>query len=183
MESEIENLQFEIKGLLFQLTIEQLMQVSDYLKISGVDREKIADRSRSSLVSYISQYVDRDEMTELEDEGMGELLSLSDMIKGFPIFLANTKEKEVNVDDEAKDKLMRELESLRLAVQQKEIEMRKLATREIKNSNKLKTVIITLKVIYLCLHSARTIRNGVQQSFINSLLQRFRTTRKPHRIS
>ncbi len=134
MESEIENVQFEIKGLLFQLTIEKLMQVSVYLKISGVDREKIADRSRSTLVSYISQYVDRDEMTELEDEGMGELLSLLDMIKGFPIFLANTKEKEVNVDDEAKDKLMRELESLRLAVHQKEIEMRKLTTREIKNS-------------------------------------------------
>ncbi|KAL1278520.1 hypothetical protein QQF64_025193 [Cirrhinus molitorella] len=134
MESEIENLRFEIKGLLFQLTIEQLMHISDSLEISGVNRERIAGKNRSSLVSHISQHMDRDETTELEDEGMAELLSLLDIIKGFPVFRVNTKEKEVKVgDDQAK--LMRELENLRLAVQQKESEMRELTTRDLKSKD------------------------------------------------
>lgn len=80
MNSEIENLQFEIKGALFQFNKEQLMQISDFLDISGIDRDEVTGKTCNALVSYIIRHVERKELSELEDDGMSELLSLRDMI-------------------------------------------------------------------------------------------------------
>lgn len=132
MDSEIENLQLEVKGLLFQLSIDQLIQLSDFLKISGLNQEKVANKSRSFLVSYISQYIDREEAAELEDSGMAELLSLLDLIKDMLALNANTKAHEGEKDNE-QARLLMELESLRLAVQQKETEMQEMASRRHEN--------------------------------------------------
>lgn len=61
MESEIENLQFEIQGALFQLSTEKLMQICDFLSIS------VPGTNRKALVANITQHVQRDEVHELED--------------------------------------------------------------------------------------------------------------------
>jgi len=81
MDPEVENLRFEVKGALFQLTTDELMQISDFLEISGTNREKIIGKTRNTLVSQIIQYIENEKLSELEDEGMSDLLSLMDMIK------------------------------------------------------------------------------------------------------
>lgn len=130
MDSEVENLQFEVKAALFQLTTDQLMQISDFLEISGTNRGNIVGKTRNALVSLIIQYVERDELSELEDEGMSELLSLMDMIKTLQeASKNNTPEK----DNEEQEKLKRELQQLKLMVQQKETEMQEQANRTIKS--------------------------------------------------
>lgn len=128
MDSEIENLKFEIKGALFQLTSDQLMQISDCLEISGTNQENIAGKTRNALVSHIIAHVERNELTELEDEGMSELLSLLDTIRTLQEINRNDKSEQAKENDE-QEKLKRELEQLKLMVQQKEIEVPELANK------------------------------------------------------
>lgn len=81
MDSEVDNLQFEIKGALFQLTSDQLIKICDLLAISGANKENINGKTRNALVSLISKYIESDELRQLEDEGMSAMLNLMDMIK------------------------------------------------------------------------------------------------------
>lgn len=80
MDSEVENLQFEIKGVLFQLSTDQLIQIIDYLGISGTNKENTVGKTRNALVSHLIRHIEREELSELEDEGMSELLCLMSMI-------------------------------------------------------------------------------------------------------
>ncbi|XP_033182193.1 uncharacterized protein LOC117152945 [Anabas testudineus] len=142
MDPEIENLQFEIKGALFQLTADQLMQISDFLEISGTSRARIAGKTCNALVSYIIRHVEREELSELEDEGMSELLSLMDMIKTLQDpNKTNMQENTKNRDEQ--EKLKSELEQLKFMVQQKEMEMHKLTNREYMTSNQTIPVCTT----------------------------------------
>ncbi|XP_043954545.1 uncharacterized protein LOC122820911 [Gambusia affinis] len=134
MESEMDNLKLEIKGALFQLTSDQLIEICDFLGMSGTSKDNIA-KSRNTLVSLISKYVESDELRQLEDEGMSALLSLLDMIKSVQTVVKNsTAEKE----NEEEEKLSRELEQLKLIIQQKETEMKMLAN---KNTKDIRTVV------------------------------------------
>ncbi len=119
MDSGIENLKFEIKGALFQLTYDQLMQISDCLEISGTNQENIASKTRNALISYIIAHVEDDELTELEDESMSELLSLLDTIRTLQEVNKNYTSEQAKENDE-QEKLKRELKQLKLMVQQKE---------------------------------------------------------------
>lgn len=56
------------------------MEISDFLDIAGTNRENVVGKTRNALVSLIIQHVERDELSELEDEGMSEMLSLMDKI-------------------------------------------------------------------------------------------------------
>lgn len=130
MDSEVENLQFEIKAALLQLTPDQLMQISDFLEIAGTNRGNIIGKTRNALVSLIIQYVERDELSELEDEGMSELLSIVDMIKTLQEASKSNTSGKVN---EEQEKLKRELQVLKPMVQQKETEMQEQVNRTIKS--------------------------------------------------
>ncbi|MEQ2180190.1 hypothetical protein GOODEAATRI_033178 [Goodea atripinnis] len=119
MDSEVDKLQFEIKGALFQLTSDQLIQICDFLAISGANRQNITGKTPNALVTLISKHIECAELRQLEDKGMSALLSLMDMIKEVQKAIKNsTPEKE----DEEQEKLGRDLEQLKLIIQQKEAE-------------------------------------------------------------
>ncbi len=73
------NFDSEVKNLvaLFHLTTDQLMQISDFLEISGTNREKIVVKTRYAFVTHIIN-VENVELSELKDEG---ILSLMDHVK------------------------------------------------------------------------------------------------------
>lgn len=114
-------MRFEVKGALFQLNKDELMQICDFLEMSGINREIIIGKTRNALVSYIIQYIKRDEINELEDEGMSDLLVLMDMIK--TVQEASKNFTSERAQDNEEEKLKEELEQLKLMVQQKETEM------------------------------------------------------------
>lgn len=126
-------MRFEVKEALFQLTTDELMQISDFLEISGTNREKITGKTRNALVSHIIQYIENDELSELEDEGMSDLLSLIDMIKTLQEASKNDTSAKTK-DNEEQEKLKKELEQLKLMVQQKETEMQERANRNTKSA-------------------------------------------------
>lgn len=130
MGPEIENLQFEIKAALFQFATDQLMEISDFLDISGTNRENVVGKTRNALVSLIIQHIERDELSEYDDEGMSELLSLMDTIT--TLQEAN-KNNMAEKDNEEQEKLKREIQQLKLMVQQKETEMQEQAKRTAKS--------------------------------------------------
>lgn len=80
MESELEKLQLEIKGALYSLTVGQLIRVCTALQISGPEEKNVAGKSRGQLISHIIKHLEREELTDLEDEGMSELLNVQDII-------------------------------------------------------------------------------------------------------
>ena len=47
-----------------------------FLKISGKQRAAFETKSRISLVTHVMKYLEREEITDLEDEGMSVLLLL-----------------------------------------------------------------------------------------------------------
>lgn len=78
--SELEDLKLGVGGALYTLTRDALVEVCDFLAIAGPGFENVSGKSRSSLISYITRHLEREELSELEDEGMSELLSLKDKI-------------------------------------------------------------------------------------------------------
>ena len=81
MESiEIETLQLEILELLCTLPADNLKQLCDFLAIAGEKFEHVAGKNRTSLVTMISNHLQREELQELEDMGMSELLSVKDKV-------------------------------------------------------------------------------------------------------
>lgn len=131
MDPEVENMRFEVKGALFQLTTDK--QICDFLEMSGTNWEKIIGKTRNALVSHIIQYIERDELSELEDEGMSDLLSLMDMIKTLQEAWKNDTSENTK-DNEEQEKLKKELEQLKLMVQQRETEMQERVNRNTKST-------------------------------------------------
>lgn len=81
MEStEIETLQLEILGLLCTLPADNLKKLCDFLAIAGEEFEHVAGKNRASLITMISNHLQREGLQELEDMGMSELLFLKDKI-------------------------------------------------------------------------------------------------------
>ncbi|KAK0141138.1 hypothetical protein N1851_021879 [Merluccius polli] len=81
MEStEIETLQMEILELLCTLPADNLKKICDFLTIAGERFEHVAGKSRASLVTMISNHLQREELQEHEDMGMSELLFLKDQV-------------------------------------------------------------------------------------------------------
>ena len=69
MEStETETLQLEIIGLLCKLPADNLKKLRDFLTIAGTDFEHVAEKNRSSLITMISNHLQREESQQLQDE-------------------------------------------------------------------------------------------------------------------
>lgn len=81
MESnEIETLQMEILGLLCTLPADNLKSLCALLNIAGEGFEHVAGKNRASLITMISNHLQREELQELEDMGMSEVLSVKDEV-------------------------------------------------------------------------------------------------------
>lgn len=125
MESELEKLQLEIKGTLYKLTVEQLIKVCNALQISGPGKEHVSGKTRSQLVSHVIKYLEREELTSLEDEGMSDLLNVQDIIEKIQTAQEPSTEDEQNQGEE-QETLQKEVETLRLSLQEKERAMHDL---------------------------------------------------------
>lgn len=78
MTSALEELQEEVVGELHTLTKDKLLEICDFLEISGEQRRDVKDKSRIALMTRIMMFLEREEVAELEDGGMSELLLLRD---------------------------------------------------------------------------------------------------------
>lgn len=78
MTTTMEELQGELVGKLHTLNKDELLEICDFLGISGEQRRNVQDKSRISLMTLIMMFIEREELAELEDGGMTELLLLQD---------------------------------------------------------------------------------------------------------
>lgn len=78
--SALEDLKLEVGGKLYTLTRDDLIEVCDFLTIAGSTFEYVSGKKRSSLISHVTMHLEREELRELEDQGMAELLVLKDKI-------------------------------------------------------------------------------------------------------
>ena len=80
MTTALEELQEVEVGELHTLTKDKLLEICDFLDISGEQRRHFQDKSQKSLMTHIMMFLEREEVAELEDGGMSELLLLKDEI-------------------------------------------------------------------------------------------------------
>lgn len=125
MESELEKLQLDIKGTLYKLTVEELIKVCNELQISGPGKEHVTGKTRSQLVSHVIKFLEREELADLEDEGMSDLLNAQDIINKIQL-AKEPSTSEIPKQVEEQESLQKEVEALRLSLQQKESAMHDL---------------------------------------------------------
>lgn len=127
--SELEDLKLEIGGALYTLTRDTLIELCDFLTIAGPTFERVSGKSRSSLISHLTSHLEREELKELEDQGMAELLLLRDKIVEFQQVAQNSAtehaasnekptdlvEKQV-VQPSETEQLKKEIETLQIAL-------------------------------------------------------------------
>ena len=119
MESEFENLQLEIKGALYKLTVEQLIKVCNALQLSGPGEEQVTGKTRSQLIAHVIKYLEQEELAGLEDGGMSDLLNVQDIIDKVQK-TTNQNEGEILTQTDEHQNLQEEVEALRLSLQEKE---------------------------------------------------------------
>ena len=73
-------MKLEVIGTLYTLTKDVLMEICNVLDIKGLRQIDISDKGHSFLIAPNMKHLDSDELTELEDEGMVELLMQRDNI-------------------------------------------------------------------------------------------------------
>ena len=78
--SALDELLEEVVGKLHALTRDNLLEICDFLKISGDRRAAVEAKSRISLVTHVLKHLEREEVADLNDDGMAELLMLTDKI-------------------------------------------------------------------------------------------------------
>lgn len=125
MESELQTLQLEVKGALYELNVEQLLKICSVL-IHGLGKEQLTGKNRGQLIALITSHVERPELAELEDEGMSELLSIKDLIE-------NIKMPEFESTGQGEDKerqdLQKEVNDLRNRLHEKEEAMQQITKK------------------------------------------------------
>ncbi|KAI4889360.1 hypothetical protein NFI96_010288 [Prochilodus magdalenae] len=131
MESELENLQIEVKEALLKLSTKQLVEIWDALQIP---QPELKAKTQNVLISHIIKYLESEEVTAVEDEGMTELLSLKDMIDKIQA-AEECEDLEISKpnSDEEQENLRRDLEQLKLMVQLKEAEMQRHISRTVQH--------------------------------------------------
>lgn len=140
--SEVERLQFEIIRELCGLPRDLLADLCDFLLIAGGALEHVTGKSRAALITLISNHIQREELEELEDNGMTDLLLLKDNItelqEAATLIQQKTQEAELQEEqrkkEEKQERIRKEIEALQLqlAETQKQNEEDKLVNREIK---------------------------------------------------
>lgn len=126
MESELEKVQLEVKGALYELNIEQLLNLCNALQVIELGKEQIKDKSRSQLITLVSNYVDKVELAELEDGGMSHLLNMKDLIEN-----ATMPELEPAEEDKEKEGLQKEVNALRDTLKAKEEAIHQLVNKKL----------------------------------------------------
>ncbi|KAL7380213.1 hypothetical protein ABVT39_013765 [Epinephelus coioides] len=106
MESEFENLQLEIKGALYKLTVEQLIKVCNALQIPGPGEEQVTGKTRGQLIAHVIKYLEREELADLEDEGMSDLLNAQDIID--KVQMTTNQNEETSVQPRARKRSVKE---------------------------------------------------------------------------
>lgn len=126
----METLQLEIKGALYRFTTDQLIKVMDFLQIAGSQKENVTGKTRNTLISHVIRFVESNDLESLEDQGMADLLILKDMMSTIEA-TSEISSSSLPKQNEDQEKLQRELEALKLALQQKECEMQGLVNKKV----------------------------------------------------
>ena len=101
----LEGLQLEVIRVLCLLPRESLVELCDYLIIAGAEFEHVTNKSRTALITLISNHIQREELEKLEDQGMADLLHLQDKIseirrleeiEALPLQLLSTQKQDEN---------------------------------------------------------------------------------------
>ena len=140
--SEVELLQVEIIRELCELPRDTLADLCDFLLIAGEALEHVTGKSRRALIKLISDYIQREELEHLEDEGMAGLLVLRDKItelqEAATVAQKQTQEAELQEEQRKKEqeeeRLRKEIEALqlKLAATQEQNKKDKPESKEIK---------------------------------------------------
>lgn len=80
MSEDREDFLLELEQKLCALSVEELLRVCEQCNITEKDNEEIQSKSRRALVKLISQFCEREEFLQREDEGMSVLLELNDVL-------------------------------------------------------------------------------------------------------
>lgn len=120
-------LRLEIKGALYKLTVEQLIKVCNTLQISGPGKEHVSGKTRSQLIAHVIKYLEREELADLMDEGMSDLLNVHDIVDKVQMTTNLNEYESLNQTDE-QENLQKEVEALRLSLQEKENALHGLVT-------------------------------------------------------
>lgn len=122
----LEELQEEVVAALHILTRDNLLGICYFLNISGEQRTDVRGKSCISLVTHIMKYLEREEVAELEDDGMSELLLLkdkvADMISGIDNETARTEQDIVTAGRQ------RGMEELRTVNEHQELGIKQTTT-------------------------------------------------------
>lgn len=142
----MEHLQLEIIKELCVLSRDILVELCDFLTIAGPKFECVTGKGRTALITLISNYIQREELEELEDKGMSDLLHFQD--KMFELQAAdkidtpeqvNSQEALLNEEQKKQDqeqyKILKEIEALQLQLTttQKQSDRDKQENTEINN--------------------------------------------------
>ena len=119
-------MQLKVTGALYELNVEQLLNICNGLQISGLGKEQLADKSRGQLIALVLSHIERAELAELEDEGMSHLLSIQDLIENAKM----TELEPVGGNEEGED-LQKEVDALRTTLKAKEEAIHELMSKKL----------------------------------------------------
>lgn len=123
----MEKVLLEIKGTLCGLTVGQLNELCEELAISGAGKENVAGKTRTQIILHVTKCLEREELADLEDGGLSELLSIQDIITNIQMAKdLDQGECEVLNKTSEQDDLQKQLEALRMTLQEKEKTMQDL---------------------------------------------------------
>lgn len=121
MMAALEEVQEEVATELHKLTRDNLLDICDFLDISGAQRADVKGKSRISLMTHVMKYLEREEVAELEDGGMSTWLLLRDKITDLTTDTdSSTAQIEENVES---TEAQGDMEEQRPAKQNKDVEI------------------------------------------------------------
>lgn len=142
MESlELEKLQIEVIRELCVLPREILLELCDFLLIAGPTFKHVAGKSRTALISLITNHIQSEELEEREDKGMADLLSLQDKINELQAAASVEQQKlqesllieEHEKQGQEQERILKEIEALQLQLVKPQSEKDDLENVETKN--------------------------------------------------
>ena len=138
----MEQLQVAVIRELCLLPKDNLVELCAFLTIAGPKYEHVIDKGRTALITLISNYIQRDELEQLEDLGMSHLLDLQDKISelqglSFMSVMKQVDSQESQLQEkegEEEEHILEQIKELQLKLtMQKQSEKDKQEKREIKN--------------------------------------------------
>lgn len=116
---QLEDLKLEVIGSLYSLSREILVKLCEFINID--ECENVISKTRSGVISVLVKHIEREELSELEDEGMSEFLHLRDKIYELQRDNEQTPEPQITAQvvtvDAGQESLQKEIDKLQLALQ------------------------------------------------------------------